>query len=90
MLDEKRNNNSFKNLHGNLALNLANKLPYAPNKYDLDSAFGYFKRFLNTENQKCTFSPTSQDEILAQIIIQEKFKNRSKNYRPVSLLPLFS
>ena len=29
--DEKTNNNSFKNFYANLALNLVNKLPHAPN-----------------------------------------------------------
>ena len=62
--DEKTNNNSFKNFYANLALNLVNKLPHAPNKFDLDSVLAYYKRFLNTENQKFTFSPTSEDEIL--------------------------
>ena len=62
--DEKSNNNSFKNLNANLALNVVNKLTHAPNKFDLDSVLAYYKRFLNTENQKFTFSPTSEDEIL--------------------------
>ena len=62
--DEKTNNNSFKNFYANLALNLVNKLPHAPNKFDLDSASGYHKRFLNIENEKFTISPTSEDEIL--------------------------
>ena len=62
--DEKTNNNSFKNFYANLALNLVNKLPHAPNKFDLHSVLAYYKRFLNTENQKFTFSPTSEDEIL--------------------------
>ena len=48
--DEKTNNNSFKNFYANLALNLVNKLPHAPNKFDLDSVLAYYKRFLNTEN----------------------------------------
>ena len=52
--DEETNKNSFKNL----ALNLVNKLPHAPNKFDLDSVLAYYKRFLNTENQKFTFSPS--------------------------------
>ena len=34
---EKTNNNSFKNFYANLALNLVNRLPHAPNKFDLDS-----------------------------------------------------
>ena len=62
--DEKTNNNSFKNFYANLALNLVSKLPHAPNKFDLHSVLAYYKRFLNTENQKFTFSPTSEDEIL--------------------------
>ena len=62
--DEKTNNNSFKNFYANLALNLVNKLPHAPNKFDLHSVLAYYKRFLNTENQKFTFSPTSEDEVL--------------------------
>ena len=62
--DEKTNNNSFKNFYANLALNLVNKLPHAPNKFDLDSVLAYYKRFLNTENQNFTFSPTPEDEIL--------------------------
>ena len=62
--DEKTNNNSFKNFYAYLALNLVNKLPHAPNKFDLHSVLAYYKRFLNTENQKFTFSPTSEDEIL--------------------------
>ena len=53
--DEKTNNNSFKNFYANLALNLVNKLPHAPNKFDLDSVLAYYKRFLNTENQKVYF-----------------------------------
>ena len=60
----KKTNNSFKNFCASLALNLFNKLPHAPNKFDLDSVLAYYKRFLNTENQKFTFSPTSEDEIL--------------------------
>ena len=31
---------------------------------NLDSVLAYYKRFLNTENQKFTFSPTSMDEVL--------------------------
>ena len=64
LFSEKTNNNSFKNFYINLALNLVNKFPHAPNKFDLDSVLGYYKRFLNTENQKFTFSPTSEDGIL--------------------------
>ena len=30
----------------------------------MHSVLAYYKRFLNTENQKFTFSPTSEDEIL--------------------------
>ena len=56
-------NNSFKNFYATLALNLVNKLPHAPNKFDLDSVLTFYKRFLNTENQ-FTFSPTSEDEVL--------------------------
>ena len=67
MFDEKTNNNSFKNFYANLALNLVNKLPHAPNKFDLDSVLAYYKRILNTENQKFTFSPTSEDEVLKLI-----------------------
>ena len=62
--DEKTNNNSFKNFYAYLALNLVNKLLHAPKKFDFDSVLAYYKRFLNTENQKFTFSPTSEDEIL--------------------------
>ena len=62
--DEKSNNNSFKNLNANLALNTVNKLTHVPNKFDLDSVLAYYKRFLNTGNQKFTFSSTSEDEIL--------------------------
>ena len=57
-------NNSFKNLYANLALNLVNKLPHAPNKFDLDSVLAYYKRFLNTENHELIFLPTSEDEVL--------------------------
>ena len=64
MFDEKTNNNSFKNFYANLALNLVKKLPHAPNKFDLDSVLAYYKRILNTENQKFTFSPTSEDQVL--------------------------
>ena len=62
--DEKTNNKSFKNFQANLALNLVNKLPHAPNKFDLDSVLAYYKRFLNTENHKFTFLPTLEDEVL--------------------------
>ena len=62
--DEKTNNNSFKNFYANLALNLVNKLPHAPNKFDLDSVLAYYKRFLNTENHELIFLPTSEDEVL--------------------------
>ena len=64
LFDEKTNNNSFKNFYANLALNLVSKLPHAPNKFDLHSFLAYYKRFLNTQNQKFTFSPTLEDEIL--------------------------
>ena len=53
--DEKTNNNSLKNFYANFALNLVNKLPHTPNKFDLDSVLAYYKRFLNTENQKLYF-----------------------------------
>ena len=43
---------------------MVNKLPQAPNKFDLVSVLAYYKRFLNTENQKFIFLPTSEDEIL--------------------------
>ena len=62
--DEKTNNNSFKNCYANLALNLVSKLPHVPNKFNLHSGLAYYKRFLNTENRKFTFSLTSEDEIL--------------------------
>ena len=62
--DEKTNNFSFKNFYTNFAVNLVNKLLHAPNKFDLDSIFAYYKRFLNTENEKFTFLATSEDEIL--------------------------
>ena len=61
--DEKANNNSFQNFSANLALNLVNKLPHVTNKFNLDSVLAYYKRFLNTENRKFTFSPTSEDEV---------------------------
>ena len=64
MFDEKTNNNSFRNFYANLALNLVNKLPHAPNKFNLDSVLAYYIRFLNTEDQKFTFSPASEDEVL--------------------------
>ena len=44
LFDEKTNNNSFKNFYTNLALNLVNKLPHAPDKFDLDSVLAYYKR----------------------------------------------
>ena len=64
--DEKANNNSFKNFNANLALNLLSKLPRASNIFNLDSLTikDFYKRFLNTENQKFTFSPASKDEVL--------------------------
>ena len=62
--DEKTNNNSFNIFYVNLALNLVHKLPHTPNNFDLDSVLAYYKRFLNTENQKFTFLPTSEDEVL--------------------------
>ena len=59
-----KNNNSYNNFSANLALYLINKLSHAPNKFDLDTVLAYYKRFLNTENQNFTFSPTSEDDIL--------------------------
>ena len=59
-----QNNNFFKNFYAHLALSLVNKLPHAPNKFHLGSVLAYYKRFLNTEKQKFTFSLTSEDEIL--------------------------
>ena len=53
----------MKNFYANLALNLVNKLPHAPNKFNLASVLGYYKRFLNTEIQKLTFLPTLKDEV---------------------------
>ena len=64
MFDEKTNDNSITTFYANLALNLVNKLLHVPNKFDLDSVLGYYKRFLNTENQKFTFSPILEDEVL--------------------------
>ena len=61
--DQKTNNNSFKIFKASLALNLFIKLPYAPNKFNIDSVLVYYKRFLNTENQKFTFPPTLKDEV---------------------------
>ena len=63
-LMKKTNNGSFKNFYSNLALNLDNKLPHAPNKFDLHSVLASYKRFLNTENQKFSFLPISEDESL--------------------------
>ena len=62
--DEKTNNNCFKNFYANVALNLVNKLLHVPNKFDLYSVLAYYKRFLNIENRKFTFLPTSENEIL--------------------------
>ena len=56
LLEEKRNNTSFKNFYTNLALNLVNKFPHALKNFDLDSVLAYYKRFLNTENQKYFFT----------------------------------
>ena len=64
LFDKKRSNNSFKNYYANLALQLVNKLPHAPNKFNLDSVLAYYKKFLNTEIQKFTFLPTSEDSII--------------------------
>ena len=64
LFDEKTNNNPIKYLYSNLALNLVNKLLHVPNKFDLDSVLAYYNRFLNTENQKFTFSPILEDEVL--------------------------
>ena len=61
---EKANNNSFKNFYANLALNLVNNFRHASNKFNLDSVLDYYKRFLNTENQMCTFLQTSEDKVL--------------------------
>ena len=33
----------------------------------MHSVLAYYKRFLNTENQKFTFSPTSEDEVLKSL-----------------------
>ena len=52
---EKINNNSFKNFYSNLALNLVNKLPHAPNKLDLDSVLAYYKRFLIQKTKSLLF-----------------------------------
>ena len=35
--DEKTNNKCLKSLYANLALNLVNKIPHPPNKFNLDS-----------------------------------------------------
>ena len=77
--DEKTNNNSFKTFYTNLAVNLVNKLLHAPNKFDLDSIFVYYKRFLNTENEKFTFLPTSEDEILK--LLKDTNPEKSSWYR---------
>ena len=42
----KKTNNPFKNFCASLALNLFNKLPHAPNKFDSDSVLAYYKRSL--------------------------------------------
>ena len=62
--DAKANNTCFKNFYANFILNLVHQLLYAPNKFNLDSLWAYYKRFLNTENQKFTFSSISKDEVL--------------------------
>ena len=65
LFDEKTNNSFiFTNFYANLSLNLVNILLQAPNKFDLDSVLPDYKRFLNTENQKFTFSLTSEDKVL--------------------------
>ena len=56
--------NSFKDFYANLALYSVNNLPHAPNNFSLDSVLAYYKRFLNTSNQKFTFSPTLEDKVL--------------------------
>ena len=61
---DEKTNNSFKNLYANLALNSVNELPHTHNKFNLDSVLAYYKRFLNTENKKFTFSPTLENEVL--------------------------
>ena len=63
-LMKKQINNSFKNFYTNLALNLVNKLPHAPKKFDLHSFLAYYKRFLYTVNQTFTFSSILEYEIL--------------------------
>ena len=68
-----------KNFYTNLAVNLFNKLLHAPNKFDLDSIFVYYKRFLNTENEKFTFLPTSEDEILK--LLKDTNPEKSSWYR---------
>ena len=50
--DEKTKYNSFKSFYANLALIAINKFPHVSNKFDLHSVLAYYKRFLNTENQK--------------------------------------
>ena len=77
--DEKANNNSFQNFSANLALNLVNKLPHVTYKFNLDSVLAYYKRFLNTENQKFTFSPTPEDEILK--LLNRYQPRKSSRYR---------
>ena len=61
---DENTNNDFKNFYDSLVLNLVNKLRHAPNKFILDSALAYYKRFLNTENQNFTFLSTCNDEVL--------------------------
>ena len=40
------------------------RLPHDPNKFNLDSVLSYYKIFLTIENQKLTFLPTSEEEVL--------------------------
>ena len=61
---DENTNNDFKNFYDSLVLNLVNKFRHAPNKFILDSALAYYKRFLNTENQKFTFLSACKDEVL--------------------------
>ena len=40
------------------------RLPHDPNKFNLHSVLTYYKIFLTIENQKLTFLPTSEEEVL--------------------------